>query len=357
MKTIKVIIAALTCGFALQTIAADLKKPTDPQDTIEVNFGDKGKILINVESQEDLDALKKYDLNSMLQDVKVPSKEELKQNEKVIIEGEEGTKYLKDSTAEDQEFKELEGEFDNSDTSSTEQWDNGTIEREKKKFSGDKTDFVSAFDWGINNFLANGNWPEENADQYVVRPWGSWYIGLMPTFQTHIAGKLAIDYGAGISWYNFKFQDPRTQLVEGDDAAYFTQYDVELQSSKSKLTVTHLNVHLVPVLDFGYRARTKTYDDGFEQRRLRYRRNGFRIGAGGYVGTRIGSYQKLVWNETGYKSKLHEKDNYFLENLRYGIRGLIGFGEVDFFVNYDLNGMFAKDRGPDLNAITFGLSF
>lgn len=46
-------------------------------DTIEVNFGDKGKILIHVESKEDLEALKKYDLNSMLEDINVPVKDEL----------------------------------------------------------------------------------------------------------------------------------------------------------------------------------------------------------------------------------------------------------------------------------------
>lgn len=357
MKINSIILAVACCGLAYSATAGTTSSRTHHGDTIEVNFGEKGKILINVNSQEDLEALKKFDFNSMLQDVNVPSREELNDDKKVIVEGEQGTKYLKDSTQEGQEFQQLESEFDDSDSSTSTDSDNGTIERDRKKFSGNKTDFVSAFDWGINNFLENGAWPEENADQYVVRPWGSWYIGIMPTFQTHIAGKLAIDYGAGISWYNFKFQDPRTRLVEGDDMAYFTQYDVELQSSKSKLTETHLNAHFVPVLDFGYKARTKTYDDGFEQKRLRYRRNGFRIGVGGYVGTRISSYQKLVWNETGYKSKLHEKDNYFLENLRYGIRGLIGLGEVDFFVNYDLNSMFAKDRGPDINAITFGLSF
>jgi hypothetical protein len=212
-------------------------------------------------------------------------------------------------------------------------------------------------DFGINNFLEDGKYPDANNEQYSVRPWGSWYIALMPTWQTHIAGKFAIDYGAGISWYNYKFQDPRTRLVEGDDGAYFDQWDVNMQSSKSKLTVAHLNAHFVPVLDFGYRTSTKTYDDGFVQKKTRYRRNGLRIGAGAYVGTRIDSYQKLVWRETGHKSKLRERDNYYLENLRYGARFILGYGEVDIFVNYDLSTVFAKDRGPELNSITFGLSF
>ena len=121
--------------------------------------------------------------------------------------------------------------------------------------------------------------------------------------------------------------------------------------------MVHLNAHLVPVIDFGYRARTRTYDDGFTQKRIRYRRNGVRIGAGGYVGTRIDSWQKLVWRSTGHRSRLREKDNYFLENFRYGLRFLLGYGEVDLFVNYDLNSLFAKDRGPELNSISFGFAF
>jgi len=35
----------------------------------------------------------------------------------------------------------------------------------------------------------------------------------------------------------------------------------------------------------------------------------------------------------------------------------LGYGEVDIFVNYDISTLFAENRGPELNAITFGLSF
>lgn len=357
MKIKAILIAVAYYGIIYSSMAADDGHSSNTADTIEVNFGDKGKILINVESKEDLEALKKYDLNSMLQDVNVPTKNELTNDKKVILEDEQGTKYLKDSVEKDPEFRQLENEFDNESSSTENSTENYSVNREKKRFSGKKTDFVSAFDWGINNYLENGSWPDAGGAQYTVRPWGSWYIGIMPTFQTHLGGKLALDYGAGFSWYNFKFQDPRTKLVEGPEGAYFTQWDVELQSSKSKLTVAYVNAHIMPVLDFGYRSSKKVYDDGFEQKRLRYRRNGLRIGAGAYVGARIDSYTKLVWRETGFKSKRHERDNYYLENLRYGVRGLIGFGEVDFFVNYDLNTLFSPDRGPELNAITFGLSF
>ena len=347
-------VALLMCGQF--TKANDFPDYTKT-DTIEVHFGDKGTILIQVDSKEDLEALKEYDLNMMLQDIEVPTQKEMSDTEKVILEDDQGTQYLKDSVEEDEEFQQLENEFSEQSTSEDDEKQEYNYERKEKRFSGSKTTFVSALDFGINNFLEDGKFPEDNNAQYTVRPWGSWYVGIMPTWQTHIGGKFAIDYGAGVSWYNFKFQDPRTRLVMYDDGLVFEQWDVELQSSKSKLTVTHINAHFIPMLDFGYRSSKRTYDDGFVQKRTRFRRNGFRIGAGGYIGTRIDSYQKLVWRGTGHKSKLRERDNFFINRLRYGVRGILGYGEVDFFVNYDLSPLFAEDRGPELNPITFGLSF
>jgi len=359
MKIKRILLAMTIVGCCPWVSAASLPNNNTNSDTIEVQFGDKGTILIKVDNKEDLDALKEYDLNSILQDIEVPEAEELENAEKVILEEGEGAKYLKDSVEEDEEFRQLENEFnvDNDADESSSDDREYNYERKAKRFSGSKTSFVSAIDFGINNYLENGGFPEDNNEQYTVRPWGSWYIGIMPTWQTHITGKLALDYGAGISWYNFKFQDPRTRLVKGEDGVEFTQWEVELQSSKSKLTVAHINAHLVPVFDFGYKTSTRVYDDGFEQRRTRFRRNSFRVGVGAYVGTRIDTYQKLVWRQTGHKSKLRERDNFFVNRVRYGARFLLGFSEVDFFVNYDMSTLFAENRGPELNPITFGLSF
>jgi hypothetical protein len=357
MKSRIIVLLVALVGISQLAYGSKFPNEINKADTIEVQFGEKGTILIKVDSKEDLDALKEYDINSMLKDIDVPTEEELKEKENVILEDDQGTKYLKDSIEEDQEFRQLQNEFDTDNDDDGDEQNEYAYERKPKRFSGSKTTFVSAVDFGINNYLQDGNFPDDNNEQYTVRPWGSWYVAFMPTWQTHIAGKFALDYGAGISWYNFKFQDPRTMLVKGQDEVEFGQWGVELQSSKSKLTVAHLNAHFVPVLDFGYRASKRVYDDGFEQKRIRFRRNGFRIGAGAYVGTRIDSYQKLVWRGTGHKSKLRERDNFYINRLRYGARFLLGFSEVDIFVNYDMSTLFADDRGPKLNPITFGLSF
>jgi len=64
-----------------------------------------------------------------------------------------------------------------------------------------------------------------------------------------------------------------------------------------------------------------------------------------------------VYSEGGDKKKEKHHDNYYLTNLRYGVRLQVGFDDVDFFFNYDINNMFADNKGPQLNAFSFGISF
>jgi hypothetical protein len=64
-----------------------------------------------------------------------------------------------------------------------------------------------------------------------------------------------------------------------------------------------------------------------------------------------------VYTENGDKKKEHHHDNYYLTNLRYGVRLQLGFDDVDFFFNYDINNLFVDNKGPQLNAFSFGVSF
>ena len=73
-RIISLAVALLLCG---QFVKAKEFPEHHKTDTIEVHFGDQGTILIQVDSKEDLEALKNYDLNMMLQDIEVPTQEEL----------------------------------------------------------------------------------------------------------------------------------------------------------------------------------------------------------------------------------------------------------------------------------------
>jgi hypothetical protein len=81
----------------------------------------------------------------------------------------------------------------------------------------------------------------------------------------------------------------------------------------------------------------------------------FRFGLGGYAGYRLGSKTKYVFTDEGSKRKLKDRDNYHLNNWRYGLRMQIGYRGIDLFANYDLNELFISNRGPALNAFSFGV--
>jgi len=363
MKKIAIVFVLLVLtGDAFSHKATDDDSLRIPSDTIEVYFGDKGKITIEVNSMEDLQVLKKYDINTMLKDIQLSASESPDSVETVIIEDASGEQYLK---VEDSEFEALEEAFqgsertqhDASEAGSLSGADEPTTAMYRHKYSGKRTRWISFIDFGMNNYMEDGSFPDANNEQYTVKPWGSWYFAIQPGWQTHIGGKFALDYAVGMSWYNFKFQDPATWLVKGEDQVLFNQYPAEVKATKTKLTVVHLNAYLVPMFDFGYQNKRRVYDDGSVSKRTHYNNNKFRIGLGGYVGYRIDSYTKLVARPEGKKEKSRNKDNFYLNNVRYGARLVVGFGEVDFFVNYDINSLFSEDRGPDLNAFSFGLSF
>ena len=59
----------------------------------------------------------------------------------------------------------------------------------------------------------------------------------------------------------------------------------------------------------------------------------------------------------GRKEKEKQKDNFYLNNFRYGLKLQLGTQGIEFFTAYDLNPLFAKGKGPDLHAITFGIVF
>jgi hypothetical protein len=136
---------------------------------------------------------------------------------------------------------------------------------------------------------------------------------------------LFINYGLEFSANNFMF-DQNVSIQKGAETVEFTEAMRDLK--KSKLTVWYVSLPVMPMLNFGHRDNAR-----------------FRIGAGGYIGYRIHSYSKIMYFDDG-KKKEHERSNFYLNNFRYGLIGQVGFKDVNIFVKYDLNPLFAEGRGP-----------
>jgi hypothetical protein len=213
---------------------------------------------------------------------------------------------------------------------------------------GGRTRHSINFEFGMNNWLEDGKFPDTDNALYAVKPWGSWYVGFSSIQRTRMGKKFFLEWGGGISWYNLKFQDASVRVSKDDTSVIFTQdTDPDHTFKKSKIAATFINASIVPVIDFG--------GNGRKPRVWNSHRESFRIGIGPYVGYRIDSWSRAIFHDNGDRQKEKNKSNYYINNFRYGARLQIGFRSTDFFVNYDLNEFFTEGKGPKVNAFSFGI--
>ena len=313
---------------------------SDPaSDTVMVKFGNTSKVLLLVEDQKDLEELGKYDINSMLKDLSQKIQEQNDSTGEIIIEDPSGERYRIEETKELVRPSEKERDRDRS-------W--------RKRRYGTRYRFGA--DIGFNNYLENGNFPDEEGALYTVRPL-SFNIAINSFWRTHLGGRFFMDWGPNIMWYNYYFQNKNTRIISTDDGVEFVENDPPVDARYSKFGITYVNFAVVPIVHFG---RSKGRGHGYRYhdwgRHSRFR--GPRIGIGGYSGYRIDSWSKFAFrDESGKKKREKVKDNYFLSNWRYGVRFIFGFRGFTMYTNYDLNTLFSEDRGPELNALSFGISF
>lgn len=342
---------------------------SDPKaDTVIIELNKNSKIVIYTNSRADLADLRKYDINQMIRDLNAQLSDSVDYME---ISGDEGKAYLNDQEVDmndwkinDDEIKvklggmEFDVDPDEVDDFDEDDW----MDRKRISYDADRVDRTTHFfniDVGLNNWLDDGKFPDANNAPYAVKPFGSWMVGLNSVNQTWLGGPIFIEWGLGLNWYNWKMEDTDFRVVKTDTNTEFLSSPTH-SGIKSKLTASYINAQLVPMFDFSKgRKRVKSLEAG-GVRIKSYKRKGIRFGLGGYVGYRLGAHSKFIYKEDGDRNRDKEKDNFYLENLRYGLRAQIGWKGAEFFGTYDLNEVFSNGRGPTgstkLNAITFGIT-
>ena len=322
-------------------------------DTVIVSLGKTSKVIFTMEDRSDLEILKHYNFQDLFQDI-------LNKIEKSNGVADSDTTRTSSITEEEEEKPDTtEDRTDNSDRSDEEDWtsdrrtddDDGHDDEWEKRVEQrrgriGRTWQSFNFDLGTNNYLSEGKFQDT---LYSVRPWGSWYFAASTIQRTRVGRNFFVEWGLGISWYNFKFQNDDVMIQQTDNGVEFVADTRNVNHNKSKLTATYINASFVPVLDFGDHSRKPRMWDGY--------RSAFRIGIGPYLGYRISSRSKLVYSEDGNREKEKERNSFYLSNLRYGARLQLGFHGTDLFFNYDLNELFAENKGPKLNAFSFGVIF
>lgn len=154
-----------------------------------------------------------------------------------------------------------------------------------------------------------------------------------------IRNKLGLTTGLGLEWKNYRFND-NVELVVMDGDIFNNYEQIPRNYTKSKLVVNYLNVPLM--LEYQTNRFSK--------------RNSFHISAGVQAGLRIGSHTKNVYQENGKKKKMKDRDDFYLNPIKYDLSARIGWGKINLYADYSLNTLFKNNRGPELYPFTLGIT-
>lgn len=327
-----------------------------PMDTITMTLGEGKKVIIVIDDKSRLKELQEYDINEMISNL-AAQVDTVEEDEKVVvITDKEGEKFDVRIIEVEETDEQVAVSIGNKKVVVIEDDERVQVKLNSKDNERRKkaTRHYLDFDIGTNNYLnKDGKFPDEDNSQWAVRPWGSWNVAINSNYRTHLSGPLALQWGGGVSWYNFKFQDDATRLIEVEDGVeFYRENNPDINSEKSKLSVSYIQLQAVPMLDFRYTSGA--YDEAYPGKHV-YNPKAFRIGLGGYAAYRLGSHTKYKYDFDGDNEKDKDRDNFYLNNWRYGLRLQLGFKGIDLYANYDLNELFSAGRGPELNAFSFGI--
>lgn len=332
-------------------------------DTIILRLDNGQEVKIISEDNNEVEVLNNYDLNAIIDDLRTSMDSLNSEGEPIELEDTQGERYFgkRNASGDSSLLDRVERLSDKLEELSiyikipvsNSQEKNDPPEQKEPEHRGKNkgTNNMLSFDFGLNNYLSNGRFPDENNALYSVKPIVSWYVAVGLLNRTHVSGPLFLDWGTNVSWYNFKFQNERTRLEKLEEGVRFSEDTRGIDPIKSKLAVPYLNVSLVPMLHFGRPGHSNWFVVDRDKGR------GFRIGAGVYAGYRVGSRAKYVFNEDNQRERVKDRTNFYVNNWRYGVRFQLGIDAFDLFANYDLNELFVAGKGPELNAFSFGIIF
>ena len=299
------------------------------KDSIIVVMGDNSRIIIYGENKEELKKLLHYDVNKLLKDVgaKIDAADS-NGTTRIVLDEINGEQYLINETVIERNGYKITAKGD------TIRYTKRTVKKTRPWWQNDQDNFVISI--GLNAYGSKENTAAyPNPDDYDLRPLGSRYFALgfyrNPTLVKGQDAALRVRLGLEFSWYNFMFDGDKV-AYKGEERVEFREFGQPLR--KNKLTVCYVTVPVMPTIAI---------------------RKGIisHIGAGGYVGYRLDSYTKTK-TENGKKD--HNHGGYWLNDFRYGLMAEIGFrNSVDLFFQYDLNELYQVARGPQVQAVSFGV--
>ena len=336
MNTIYRLIA--TVGVGLTAILSANAAP-NPTDSLVIRFANRTRMVIFAPDRAGIQALSNYDLNKIVREMSMQL-DSVPDGKAAISR--DGNQYLKDTVLVVRKKKNgvtivISGSGDTTKTDSVR--NHRDYNRTSSRRTTNSWRRSVDFQIGLNTWITPTNPALGSIVAPDLIPLGSRYFAVAfsqrPTLVDGKRAKLSLYYAAEASWNNFMFQEDYL-VQKGPTNIQFVPSTEPLK--KSKLTTFALQLPVVPRLSFYNSSGRKV----------------FHVGLGGFVGYRLDSYTKIK-HENGSNTRDH--NNFYLNNLRYGLVGHLGIVKTSLFVKYDLNPVFQAGKGPDVRALSFGISF
>jgi len=226
---------------------------------------------------------------------------------------------------------------------------------EEKNTFGPRPDLRGdlTFSFGLN--LLNRN----NVDALALRPFGSNSFSVGYMYPINIGNSnFTFNGGISLSYEKYAFSNDSAltlayEPIVGDDAFSTNAQIVRIDSAiigsgfveKSKFETNYINI---PV-EFRYYINKEKRGNG-----------GFFIAAGASIGYLITGKTKIRYVENEETKKIKRKENFELNQFRYGAHVRIGIAGFGAFFNYDYSPVFNPGKGPENTStipVRFGLSF
>ena len=196
------------------------------------------------------------------------------------------------------------------------------------------------------------NWVQEHPTGIGFNTTGSRTFNAYYLWDKNIGeSAFSIHPGFGIGTEKYKFQDKLTlgygQDSEGNKEVQFVHldsiYGLRTEYKKSQINTNYFDIPIE------IRWRSRIYDP----------KRSFKVALGGKVGFLFDSKTKVKYSSDGEKKTAKQKENFELNQIRYGSYLRLGFGGFSAYGYYSISDLFKKDKGPmntTMYPFTFGLS-
>jgi molybdopterin-binding protein len=226
---------------------------------------------------------------------------------------------------------------------------NGQEDKEERQSKRTTSQLVLAT--GLNNLATNGDINKSDF-RYLGSHFYEWGI----TYNTRISKNnnlLHAKYGLSVMYNNLRPTNNRFFETNGDQTILQTNASNPAFNSIRIDDARLRNVYLVAPLHLEFDFSGKTVK---EDRTYFKTHQSWRVGLGGYIGTRLKTKQILQYQVDNHEVTDKYKGGYNTSNFIYGLSSYIGYGATSLYVKYDLNPIF-KDNLVKQNNVSLGLRF